>query len=207
MGPAAAILEAAFLLNMRQLGAYLFVTEAEQNAWYQAGVDAWPQVKTQANEADWARHFLRQTQSHWQPLRRQDATAAVDFIEASAQRLWPEGMRWSVAQPQEVLDVETLFIEANQQLRPSGLQFYQLIIDEGVFVPVAVADEAGFKALLQCLRLSYRCFAGSEPRHPEGRGGYGSKQILFWVLYVILVLWGVYHLAEWVLSWLWHWFD
>lgn len=201
----------ADLPTLQQLGTYLFASAALRQQWQDEVAQRWGQW--QAESVTPVAQALLHTQAyggeqaHWRVLGRSDTDAAVGFIEACAQRVLPEGIRWSVAQPEEVLDVETLFIEANQQLRVFGQQFYQLHLHEDVVVPVLVDDPVGFTTLVRRLGLGYGCFDAGVPIHTEHDQGYGPKQILFWVLYVVLVLWGVYHLAVWVFSWIWHWFD
>ncbi len=199
----------ADLPSLQRLGAHLFVSAERRQQWQAAVALAWSQQHLPTPAA--VAQTLLSTQAYggaeenWQVLARHDAAAAVGFIEACAQRVLPEGIRWSVAQPEEVLDVDTLFMEANQQLRVFGQQFYHLRLGDDVVVPVLVGDAVGFTALLRRLRLGYGCFdAGPTAVHHQG---YGIKQVIFWVLYVLLVLWGVYHLMVWLFNWLWHWFD
>ncbi len=202
------VCEPHFAPLLKCFSKHLFASVEAQQSWHETCQRLWPQMLApDVQQLLWETRALANADSLWRVMDRSDGQAALTFIEVSTRRLLPGGMRWSVARPEEVLDVETLFIEANRQLRSSGQQFYQCPLANGMLVSILVVDDADFTALAQRLGLSHGRFDAGVPIHADHEGGYGIKQILFWVMYVLLVLWGVYHLGHWLFVWLWHWFD
>lgn len=216
----AAVFEAAFLLNVRQLAGYLFNTESAQEAWYLQCVQTWRAQHTSDDlsavgqpQDDLVGGLLAQTHEHvgtdglWHYIDWKDTDTLLAFFEDCAVQVLPEGLRWSVEAPTEVLDAEALFLEANQQLQGSGHQFYNMDCGGDAYLPVFVQDQEGLEALAQRLNLGLDAFSALPSETTAESVQPSSGRTFFSILYLVGVVWLVYQGLHWVISHIWHWFD
>ncbi|MBP6562133.1 MAG: hypothetical protein KA214_01515 [Neisseriaceae bacterium] len=217
----AAVFEAAFLVNVRQLGAYLYASDAAQEAWYQSCVAVW-RGQQQADDVspigqpqeDLVGGLLAQTHESvggpdcfWHYIDWKDTETLVAFFERCAAQVLPDGLRWSVEAPTEVLDGEALFLEANQQLQGTTHQFYNMDCGGDAYLPVFVQDCAGLEALAQRLNLRLEAFAALPLETTAVSVAPSKGRTFFSIVYLLAVVWVVYQGLHWVISHVWHWFD